>query len=240
MSDGWAIDVAGATRVPLADLFALGRGDFAPSLPGLPGDKGFTPRFAALSDDHGFHADTLTAALAGSETLPDDQEQHAAEIEAARAQGFEAGLEAGRAENFDAVEMVLSECRALVAGLEDARAIDKAALGPLIRNAVLGLVTQIVETHVVADPAFVNACVGRVLSTLKEAHEAARLFLHPDDLELIGEGAAQGYQNLTLLADADLGRGTVRLETGGGEVEDGVRPRIARLERALRDAGIAA
>src|SRR3546814_20420385 len=74
---------------------------------------------------------------------------------------------------------------------------------------------------------------------MKEAHEAARLYLHPDDLAQIGEDATEGYRNLTVTADPALPRGSVRLDAGGGEIEDGVRPRIARLERALRAEGLA-
>lgn len=166
--------------------------------------------------------------------------EHAAELDAARADAFAAGLDAGRAENIEAVEMIVGECRALIQSLEDARAVDRAALGPMLKNAVLDLVTQIVEAHVAADPAFVNGCVGRALSTIKEAHEAARLYLHPDDIANIGEDATAGFQNLSIAADPALTRGSVRLETGDGAVEDGVGPRIVRLETALRAAGLAA
>src|SRR3546814_12046256 len=76
------------------------------------------------------------------------------------------------------------------------------------------------------------------LPILKEAHEAARLYLHPDDIATVGEDTTDGYRNLTIAADPLLPRGSVRLEAGGGEIEDGVRPRIARLEQALRAAGL--
>src|SRR3546814_11576023 len=85
-------------------------------------------------------------------------------------------------------------------------------LGPMLKNAVLDLVGQIVEAHVAVEPAFVNACIGRALSTMKEAHEAARLYLHPDDLAQIGEDATEGYRNLTVTADPALqiGRASCR------------------------------
>src|SRR3546814_11459134 len=106
----------------------------------------------------------------------------------------------------------------------------------MMKKAVLDLTAQIVEANVAADPAFVNGCIGRALSTLKEAHEAARLYLHPDDIATVGEDTTDGYRNLTIAADPLLPRGSVRLEAGGGEIEEGVRPRIARLEQELRAA----
>lgn len=229
MSDA-AMDMAGARALSLTELFALERREFVPSLAGA-GMAGFRARMPVTSLDGETQAEEpeIDPALAREE-----------ELAAARAESFQAGLEAGQAENLEAVELIIAECRALMQSLDEARTIDKAALGPMMKKAVLDLTAQIVEAHVAADPAFVNGCIGRALSTLKEAHEAARLYLHPDDIATVGEDATDGYRNLTIAADPLLPRGSVRLEAGGGEIEDGVRPRIARLEQALRAAGLAA
>ena len=211
----------------LNELFGQMRGEFTARLPFEAG--GFQP----VAFIQPVVEDAIDPALAIAA-------QHASQVAAAHGDGFAAGLEAGRAENIAAVEQIVAECQALIQSLEDARAVDRAALGPLMKHTVLDLVTQIVEAHVAADPAFVNGCIGRALSTIKEAHEAARLYLHPDDLAVMGEGLGADHQNLTVAADDALPRGTVRLETGGGEIEDGVRPRLHRLEQALRAAGLAA
>ena len=236
MSEPW-MDVAALARtVSLTDLFATPRREFEPTRPGASyADAAFQPRLAVA------HLDKASSPAAEDENPPIDLAAvREAELEAVRAEAFNAGYEAGKAENIEAVDAVLSECRALMMGLDDARTIDKAALGPLLRNAVVDLVSQIVDGQVSSDPAFVNACVGRVLTAMKEKHEPARMYLHPDDIANIGQEATEGYRNLTIHADAELPRGSVRLETGGGEVEDGVRARIRRLEKALRTAGLAA
>src|SRR3546814_21163186 len=67
------------------------------------------------------------------------------ELAAARDESFQAGLEAGRTENLEAVELIIAECRALMQSLDEARTIDKAALGPMMTKAVLDLTAQIVE-----------------------------------------------------------------------------------------------
>src|SRR3546814_13520240 len=125
----------------------------------------------------------------------------------------------------------------LMQSLDEARTIDKAALGPMMKKAVLDLTAQIVEAHVAADPAFVNGCIGRALSTLKEAHEAARLYLHPDDIATVGEDTTDGYRNLTIAADPLLPRGSVRLEAGGGGLEDGGGSGEARVGTACGSTG---
>ncbi len=228
MSEHWMDTGVAARALSLTELFALERREFAPSRPGV-GLEGFRPHAFVTDHDAGPEEPAIDIAAV-----------HEEEIRIASTAAFAAGLEAGRAENIEAVQAIVTECRALMHSLDNARVIDKAALGPMLKNAVLDLVAQIVEAHVSAEPAFVNACVARALSAMKEAHEAARLYLNPDDIDHIGDGATADYHNLTIAADPALPRGSVRLEAGGGEMEDGVRPRIARLEQALRTAGIAA
>lgn len=220
--------------VALADLFAPSRGDFTPMFAPRPAGD-FVPRVDFAHPSSEFTRGTIQV-----ETIETTEAELAAALAEAEAQGRAAGLEAGRAEVRAEAERARTECRALLRSLDEARAIDRAALGPKLRRAVLDLVERIVGAHVAVEPAFVNGCITRALDTLKETSEAARLFLHPDDLAVIDDGSLKDYTNLTLAADPELQRGSVRLEAGGGEVEDGVRPRIAKLEQALRAAGIAA
>lgn len=220
--------------VALADLFVPSRGDFTPMFAPRPAGD-FVPRVDFAHPSSEFTRGTIQV-----ETIETTEAELAAALAEAEAQGHAAGLEAGRAEVRAEAERARTECRALLRSLDEARAIDKAALGPKLRRAVLDLVERIVGAHVAVEPAFVNGCITRALDTLKETSEAARLFLHPDDLAVIDDGSLKDYTNLTLAADPELQRGSVRLEAGGGEVEDGVRPRIAKLEQALRAAGIAA
>jgi len=225
---------ADARPVALADLFAPSRGDFTPMFAPRPAGD-FVPRVDFAHPSSEFTRGTIQV-----ETIETTEAELAAALAEAEAQGHAAGLEAGRAEVRAEAERARAECRSLLRGLDEARAIDKAALGPKLRRAVLDLVERIVGAHVAVEPAFVNGCITRALDTLKETSEAAKLFLHPEDIAVIDDGSLKEYPNLTLAADPELQRGSVRLEAGGGEVEDGVRPRIARLETALRAAGIAA
>ncbi|MBB4632820.1 FliH/SctL family protein [Sphingosinicella soli] len=225
---------ADARPVALADMFATSRGDFVPMFASRPvGD--FVPRADFAHPSSEFSRGTIHV-----ETIETTEAELAAALAEAEAQGHAAGLEAGRAEVRAEAERAREECRSLLRSLDETRAIDKAALGPKLRRAVLDLVERIVGAHVAVEPAFVNGCVTRALETLKETTETARLFLHPEDFAVIEDENVNEYKNLTLAVDPELQRGSVRLEAGGGEVEDGVRPRLAKLEQALRAAGIAA
>src|SRR3546814_11478733 len=127
---------------------------------------------------------TRCALVTGVQTcaLPISALAREEELAAARDESFQAGLEAGRTENLEAVELIIAECRALMQSLDEARTIDKAALGPMLQKAVLDLTAQIVEAHVAADPAFVNGCIGRAIPTLKVAHASAQINRHPDTI----------------------------------------------------------
>src|SRR3546814_16113924 len=78
---------------------------------------------------------------------------------------FQAGLEAGRRENLEAVELIIAECRALMQSLDEARTIDKAALGPMMKKTRLDLNAQMVEAHVAAGPGYVKGCIDHERST---------------------------------------------------------------------------
>lgn len=234
MSRIWTEEASPAAVVPLDQLFAISRtassgggtgGGFR-ALP-LDGLGGFVSLpFEGLLEPEIGHAVEEEAAL------------HAA-LEQAHADGFAVGLNAARTESAAKEAALHAELKAVIAALDTARTLDKAALGPMLRDAVLRLVGQVVGEHVAADPQFINNLVGRALTGIKEAHGPARLLLHPDDLELLGPLETSDYPNLTIVADAALLRGTVRLEADGGALEDGVRPRLVRLEQALR-TGLAA
>lgn len=235
MSRIWSEEAARAAVVPLDQLFAINHrassgggtgGGFRP-LP-LDASRGFVPSspLDGLLEPEVDHAAEEEAAL------------HAA-LEQAHADGFAEGLAAARAESAAKEAALHGELKAVIAALDTARSVDKAALGPMLKDAVLRLVGQVVGEHVATDPKFLNNLIGRTLSTIKDAHGAARLLLHPDDLALMEGVATAEYENLVIAADPQLVRGTVRLEADGGAIEDGVRPRLVRLEQAMR-AGLAA
>jgi len=63
-----------------------------------------------------------------------------------------------------------------------------------------------------------------------------RMRLHPDDLELLSNASI----DTPLLADNSLLRGTIRLETDEGWIEDGPEARLERLRAALDQMGLEA
>ncbi|MBB4642470.1 FliH/SctL family protein [Rhizorhapis suberifaciens] len=142
------------------------------------------------------------------------------------AQGFDEGVRVARAE----IEADRAAHLRLALALEQLQPQSSGALSALLSTAVLRLVRQIAgEVEVDAD-LLEKRCLAIAECVEAEIGQPA-LFLHPDDIELMRS------KNLPvrLLPDEEMLRGSVRLETSEGWVEDGPEIRLSRLQSLLDD-----
>jgi flagellar assembly protein FliH len=157
-----------------------------------------------------------------------EPEEERVDIEAVRAaaiaQGFSAGIEAGRRE----ADKERDALQRLAIGLEMLRPEPTHGLGAMIAATVERLVRQVMgEVQVDVDTLMDRAQAAAAL--IGEETRPAVLRLNPDDMTRLGNA------DLPLLveADATLAPGDLRLETGSGSVEDGPSVRLERLRAAL-------
>jgi flagellar assembly protein FliH len=142
----------------------------------------------------------------------------------AMAQGFAAGIEAGRREAND--ERVA--LRVLASNLESLKAEPTMGLGMMIAATVERLLHQVVgEVEVCRETLMDRAQAAAAL--IGDETKPAVLKLNPDDLARL-DGA-----ELPVRAEGDamLQPGELRLETAGGAIEDGPGLRLERLRAAL-------
>ena len=166
---------------------------------------------------------------------PDHDPSHvhtSADLQAAAfAQGFEEGRRA--------VEDVIGEERAamagLVASLEVLKPQPSQALAMLLSETVERLVRQIMGTVTIDRDTLLERC-EHAAELIGEEAGPMRLRLHPADLELLADASI----DTPLVGDAQLLRGTIRLETDEGWIEDGPEARLERLRAALDQMGLAA
>lgn len=166
---------------------------------------------------------------------PDHDPVHvhtAADLQAAAfAQGFEEGRQAVE-------EMVADERAAIVhlaASLEVLKPQPSQALAMLLSETVERLVRQIMGTVEIDRDTLLERC-ERAAELIGDEAGPMRLRLHPADLELL----ANAPIDTPLVADSGLLRGTIRLETDEGWIEDGPEARLERLRAALDQMGLAA
>jgi len=156
----------------------------------------------------------------------------AADLQAAAfAQGFEEGRRAVE-------EMVAEERTAiaqLAASLEVLKPQPSQALAMLLSETVERLVRQIMGTVEIDRDTLLDRA-QKAAELIGEEAGPMRMRLHPDDLELLSNASI----DTPLLADNSLLRGTIRLETDEGWIEDGPEARLERLRAALDQMGLEA
>jgi flagellar assembly protein FliH len=149
---------------------------------------------------------------------------------AAFAQGFEEGRRAVE-------EMVAGERAGIVqlaASLEVLKPQPSQALAMLLSETIERLVRQIMGT-VSIDRETLLERAKKAAELIGDEAGPMRLRLHPDDLELLADASI----DTPLVADHGLPRGTIRLETDEGWIEDGPEARLERLRAALDQMGLA-
>jgi flagellar assembly protein FliH len=173
------------------------------------------------------------AALRQAFEVPTDDlafeiEEPAIDVDAIRAdamaQGFAAGIEAGRRE----ADTEREALRTLALGLEHLRPEPAQGLGAMIAATVERLLHEVVgEVSVDLDTLVARATAAAAM--IGDETRPSILKLNPDDLKrLVGVELP-----VTAEADVSLAPGSLRLETGAGSIEDGPAVRLDRLKLAL-------
>lgn len=180
----------------------------------------------------GFREDArfALAAARGSATAEAEERPVAVEdpVAIAWAEGFAKGMEQARLED------------------EEARTADAEAGGALalaftrldadmaesLRQRLLDTVMALCEATLVPyahDPEVLARRVDRAVAMFSRADDERVIRLHPDDLALVSDRLAADW---TIVPDSALTRGSLRIETQSGGVEDGP----AEWRRALAEA----
>ena len=141
-------------------------------------------------------------------------------------QGFDEGVRTTRAE----IEADRAAHLRLALSLEQLQPQSSGALSALLSTAVLRLVRQIAGEVEVDVDLLAKRCLA-IAECIEEEVGQPSLYLHPDDIALM---QAKGLP-VRLLADPEMLRGSVRLETADGWVEDGPEIRLSRLQGLLDD-----
>jgi flagellar assembly protein FliH len=233
---------AGFTARPLAGLPLVdpGRAWQPSAQPGSPGAPGATTAPAAPAAqrreglppgaDDGPGDPLVAEAAAGSGGEAE------ARLSQARADGFAAGLVAGRQQAEAALGASLEEVAALARALAQARRVDPEALVEPLVEALMTCLAAVLED----EPALVRASLGpRVAAALARVGEAARpaaLLLNPRDMAWARArlAAALADDGVALAADPAIPPGGFRLRAGAATVEDRIDERLGRLAAEAR------
>lgn len=185
---------------------------------------GFRSRFGAVGEGTGWTA-TRTATADHLEPEPEIDP-----IEQASQQAFVAGFQEGERITREAAEADDSIRRDLIAAIGQLGGVGEGALASLLSHSVLRLVTQIVGEVPVDEERLAERCAA-VAAHIDPDDGKAVLEVSPLDLPLIPTDAL----DVALVPNPQLARGSVRLATSDGWIEDGPNVRLDRLKAMMDD-----
>lgn len=178
----------------------------------------FTPRWSS----EGFLQDRRFAGpapgLAGGAEHPDATGDP---VERARGEGFAEGYARGLEEAQAAAQAAAETERAARAAITLSLARLDAELAESLREKLRATVEALCEAMLLPhaiEPAALAARVERAVAMFQRADDERVLMMHPDDLDLLAD---QLPPALALGPDPAMERGSIRVETTQGGVEDG-------------------
>lgn len=160
------------------------------------------------------------------EAMPVEESPEEAAAREAFVQGFQEGERVTReaAEADDAARLELADA------LRGVARADEGTLATLLSQAVIRLVGQMMG-EVAIDETLLRERAAAVAACLDSEDGKAVLEVNPADAPLLDEVSL----GLALSPNADLPRGSVRLATAEGWVEDGPDVRLSRLKALMDD-----
>jgi flagellar assembly protein FliH len=189
------------------------------SLAGIPiGTTSFRARFADGQEISGYRPQTM-----GDEQPLDAMEQ-------ARADAFAQGFDAGARVTNEAMAADVEARDRLTRAVEQLAPAQNGALSSMLSAAVMRLVGQIVG-EVPVDADLLRSRCATVAGFIEAEQGRNSLHVHPDDIALL-DGCDLG---VALVADEGMSRGSIRLDTSDGWIEDGPDIQLSRLKAMLDD-----
>ncbi len=157
---------------------------------------------------------------------------HAQGEQAGHATGYAAGLAEGREQaRLEGMQLAAlsSACASSLAQLEE-------KMGQGLVTLALDIAGQILRTTLAEQPAAMLHAVREVLQTPTQGQGGVlRLWVHPDDLELVRVHLADELRdaNWRVLADESIHRGGCRAETPYGDIDATLQTRWRRVAASL-------
>lgn len=182
---------------------------------------GFQPMFlaSAQASNSGFRPLFSAHQTAQSEEIPLEEEVD---------DPFARGVEEGQALAAVAFDIERQQMRAILASAEALQDEPSEELARLIAETVATLVEQIVETAPI-DAEWLSAQARKAASLIGDCDAVRTMCLHPEDMALLNGQAMP----LALRADADLPRGSIRIDSSAGWIEHGRAQFLVELRAAL-------
>lgn len=156
----------------------------------------------------------------------------------AEAKGREEGLTQGREQALSEIAEQRAQEREIMRGLSielHAMAENPDRYFEPLRRLALHLAEQLVRAELTVSEHAISQLVRQCLAQLEPPGESAVVTLHPDDLALIQDAAAQELaQSVSFEGDSRLARGSVQVRRHDARVDDLIEDRLQTLVEQLQ------
>jgi flagellar assembly protein FliH len=165
----------------------------------------------------------------------------AAEVAAARAEGHEAGFQAGLIEAEQQMAAGVAALRAAVQGVEAERELLAASVEAAAVELGLRVAEQALYATVDVKPEVVVEVVRGALRRLVE-RDRVSVLVHPEDLDLVRTASESlvaelgGIEHCEVQAERRVARGGAIVRTVEGEVDATLATKLERAREVLQDA----
>ena len=149
------------------------------------------------------------------------------------AEGFEAGRAAGHAEGAEQVSEAVQHLMLLAGNLDEALTrLDQEVADELMALSI-EIARQMVQHTLAERPEVILDTVRNALLQIPQGH--AQIRLHPEDCELVRQsmGEQLGHAGHRLVEDAELLRGSCRIDSPGAQVDATLETRWRRVLESL-------
>ncbi|MCW2985987.1 MAG: hypothetical protein JWR63_3557 [Conexibacter sp.] len=176
----------------------------------------------------------------GAAPAPEPEVDLAAEVEAARAEGHEAGFQAGLIEAQQQMAAGIAALQAAVQGVDAERDQLASAVEAAAVELGLRIAEQALHATVEARPEVVIDVVRGALRRLVE-RDRVSVLVHPDDLDLVRTASESlvaelgGIEHCEVQAERRVARGGAIVRTVEGEVDATLPTKLARAREVLQD-----
>lgn len=146
-------------------------------------------------------------------------------------EGFSKGQQDGLAAAQEQIEQMLRSLQSLIEGMsEPLKHMDSKVESELV-NLAVAIAKQIVRRELKTDPGQVVAVVREALSIIPTSSQSVRVYLNPDDSQLVRQiiPPNAGERTWEVIDDPVLSRGSCRVETETTVVDASFESRIAAI-----------
>jgi flagellar assembly protein FliH len=161
------------------------------------------------------------------------------EVQAARQSGYQDGYRDGLAalENFKQsfARQMAAQIGQLVAGFDAEFAQLEQRIAESVAASAVALARQVVRGELATRPELVAAVAAQAVETVLLSARHIRVHVHPADLPLVEQGAADALaaRGARLFGDASVARGGCRIDSDLGRIDATIEARWAQAAAAL-------